>query len=474
MSTRTWFRIHSFTGVITGLLLFVICWSGTFAVISNELDWLVAPQVRVDPLGEQITPGAIKSAAEKAYPESSFSYLILPKNNRLPASVNLLLPDESYVEVLVNPYTAEVLNPPSGYDLAIFFRQFHTNLFGLEYKLGNYIVFSFGLILMTSLVSALFLYKRWWTRFFSWKRNRSGQSYWTQLHKLAGVWSLWFLTIIAITGAWYFFESLRLDLGDGKVNYVGETEFAIIQPAVPTSDPALPHLPLDSLVAKAKAIWPNFEIVEIAKGWYSESSESIYLAGHLDNPLVRERGVQMQFDPRTGEVLWKNAAGDLPAYWLWSNMADPLHFGNFGGLISKIIWFLFGLLLCGLILTGTYLHIKKLHQKNGWQRHGWRGTWWATGITIFILLATIPYGFESARWYGPVVDGVRQLPDLFIGVKLFIIAWTLLTLAMILAWVMMLWKAAKQSKSPGYKDSVGSASGVNVRPTSQSEKKQVY
>ncbi len=184
---------------------------------------------------------------------------------------------------------------------------------------------------------------------------------------------------------------------------------------------------------------------------YTEDEESISIQGHagslFSRSFIRERGNQINLDRRTGQVLLKSGTSDLTVFWVISNAVDPVHFGNFGGLISKIVWFVFGLIICGLILSGTYLHIKKLHKNNGWQRHGWKGTWWAIGITIFILIATIPYGFESARWYGPLVDGKKELPILYPGVTFFIISWSVFTFAIIAAWVWMLWKSTKKGVS---------------------------
>jgi hypothetical protein len=300
----------------------------------------------------------------------------------------------------------------------------------------------YGLVMFISFISAMFLYKRWWTKFFKFKSNKTGKAFWTQVHKLGGVWSLWFLLVIALTGSYYLYEKFQWDtgwLGPQKLNYVGGKEDGLLQVPNPQSDTTSEFLSLDTLVHVSKEKWPDLNIHSIYFSWPQEDKRSVSLQGHagslLSRSLIRERGNQINLDRRTGEVLLKSGTSELPTYWIISNAVDPLHFGNFGGLATKIIWFIFGLTLCGLILTGTYLHIKKLHKNNGWQRHGWKGTWWALGITVFILFAAIPYGFENVRWYGPKVDGEKQLPEVFIGVKIFLIAWSVLTMSIMGFWI---------------------------------------
>lgn len=437
--TVTWFRIHSFTGVIAGLMLFVICWSGTFAVISHELDWLAQPAMRVEPRGTSATWGEIQAAAQAAVPNAEVTYMEAPLHRRASAKVHMELPDGGYQLLPVDPYTAKVREGLSEYTLVRFFRNVHYNLFDVG-GFGFYLVTIFSLVIFVSLVSALCFLKRWWTRFFDLPRGKE-RAWWRSVHQSVGLWSLWFLAVIAVTGVWYLYEAAQHDLFEGPLNYVSEVPYGVKQVPLPETDPSLAKLSLDEVLAKAKQVWPQFQITTVAYGWYSSGEDVVYLQGRSGFSLVRGRASQMHLDPRTGEVLWRNSAGDLPPYWLLSNMADPLHFGNFGGLWSKAVWFIFGLALCVLILTGTYLHAKRL-AKDARGRHRWPGTMAAIVVTLLVLAATVPAGFHQVReHYGPTVDGVKQLPTLAPGVKAFIVGWVALTLAIIGWWVWLYWRA---------------------------------
>lgn len=432
--TRLWFRVHSFTGVITGLLLFVICWSGTFAVLSNEFDWLVTPEVRVESGGGPVQSwGLLAETVQAAYPGATIRGLSAPLYPASAAQVRVDLPAQRAVWVYVDPSTAEVQGARSYFNLQRFFRSFHYNLFLPE--VGLYLVSLFGVTMLVSLVAALVFYKRWWRRFFKLPRGR-GRAFWSETHKLAGLWSVWFLLVIGVTGVWYLFEAGRADFGDGKVSFAGSGDFAVHGIPAATSDPALPLLPLDALVQRAGELRPDLAIRHIFL-----TEDTAIFQGQAGYLLVRDRANQLHLDRRTGALLFDQTPQDYSLYWRWSDTADPLHFGDFGGLWSKGIWFVFGLLLSGLILTGTWLHAHRLAREAGNRaRHRWPGTAAALAVSLLVLAASVPFGLAEARGYGPTVGDGRQFPELAPGVAAVIAGWIALTLAILAAWVFLLWR----------------------------------
>ncbi|MDX1589812.1 MAG: PepSY-associated TM helix domain-containing protein [Oleiphilaceae bacterium] len=442
MRPRHWFRIHSFTGVITGLMLFLVCWSGTFAVLSQEIDWLVTPEARVSlsqPYqAEQAPWGDWAEAVERFAPDGEVLWLKQPLYSGFAANAVVNQPDQILRQLYIHPETAEIQGVYSYMDVQRFFRNFHMNLFGLG-GFGIYLVTALGITLLVSLTAALFFYKRWWRRFFSFKGG-TGRTLWSELHKLAGLWSLWLALIMGLTGTWYLIEIARLDVGDGKFSYVGTGQTAVHSIDPPEHGPEARPITLDAAVERARTLWPGFQVRQINP---ARNDNGIHrMEGQAGAVLVRDRGNQLYLDSHSGEVLYRKDAVELPLYWRWSHTADPLHFGDFGGLWSKAIWAVFGLILCGVILSGTWLHAHRLARSAGsHRRHHWPGTVAALLVTLLILAGTVISGFDQARnVYGPEVDGIQQLPELATGVRNVIIAWTALTLLIIAAWVALLWR----------------------------------
>jgi hypothetical protein len=83
--------------------------------------------------------------------------------------------------------------------------------------------------------------------------------------------------------------------------------------------------------------------------------DPVRVDGQTDAILVRDRASRVYLDPYSGRVLDTQRATHLSALQRWSDTADPLHFGTFGGLPTKLLWFVFGIVLSVGILAGPVL-----------------------------------------------------------------------------------------------------------------------
>ena len=46
LDRKFFFRIHSWIGIKLSILFFIVCFSGTMATLSHEMDWLFIPETR--------------------------------------------------------------------------------------------------------------------------------------------------------------------------------------------------------------------------------------------------------------------------------------------------------------------------------------------------------------------------------------------------------------------------------------------
>lgn len=431
VSNKTLFKIHSWLGLNTGLLLFVICFSGSIAVISNEIDWLLDPVLRVEGKDQPYAWEAMYRNLREKYPDAEITFLAQQKNSFTEVgdyfAANAYVPhqEKGTLKVHLDPYTGEILGENGFLDVQRFFRSYHTQLFaGIA---GDFIVMIFAFFLLISVLTGFLFYKNWFKNLFKLRLKKGLRVIVADSHRLAGVWSLLFALLIALTGIWY--------LGELVVSIAGKYE--VLAPPKPDKiRKELVHqlgdtpqwVSLDLVVQNAEKSISNYRVESLILPKHPD--EYIVTNGQDGNTLTRDRTNQVHINPYTGEVARVQKASDLTTLQVANQLIDPLHFGTFGGLAVKILWFIFGLVLSVSILAGTYIwylrNIKKLesklekanaHQaesktanksKRGLARYSKMGRsmiiW--NGITIFILVATaLITALLGFRFWGGYPEG---------------------------------------------------------------------
>ncbi len=384
ISKKTLFNIHGWLGINLGMLLFVICFSGTIATLSNEIDWLLDSSLRIEPKDAPYDWEAMYQNVKAAFPDSRITSVGEQKNpftevgDYFAATVFIRTPQGQTRKVHVNPYSGEILAHNSFFDIQRFFRNYHSFFF--DQKLGGTLIVTFFsfFLLLSSLTGFLF-YTAWLKNLFQLRWKKGLKVFFTDAHRQFGIWALLFTLIIAITGTFYFVEDILGITGKFKVLVPDPLE-KITQAEISSFGDNLEFLSLNTYAKNAVQAFPELRVEQIRIP--SKLTDHVYVDGQDGNPFTRDRANKVYLNPFSGEVVKIQKAADLNTIELVTDIVDPSHFGTFGGLTVKIIWFFFGLILSFSILTGTYIWYKKRthrlitkserikfhNPKNGWNK----------------------------------------------------------------------------------------------------------
>ena len=206
------FRIHAWLGLNLGLLLFLVCFTGTVAVFSHELDWLADPVVRVPPPEGEVPPFSWQAVADgvaRTYPTATPLRLFAPEGRTWAARAVVAHAPGDLRWVFVDPYSGEVTGQRSMFGLVSFLRIFHKQLYVVPSNLwihGVLIVGALGIVLVVSLLTGVLSHRRWWRSLFRLRAGRSVRLFWSDLHRMTGSWALVFAMVLGLTGTWYLAE----------------------------------------------------------------------------------------------------------------------------------------------------------------------------------------------------------------------------------------------------------------------------
>jgi uncharacterized iron-regulated membrane protein len=397
--------IHNWLGLKLFLILAVVLLSGTLAVYRYEIDQLIYPELRVTPGPALASLDDIVAAVQRTYPEAGIAAEIPTGVGADDLAIGILgvFPDRGLRLIWVDPYRAVVQGDTPLMTLGGFLARLHINFFAQD--LGLAIVCATAIVLAVSLITGLIAYRRFWRGFLRRPRFRTLRIAMVDLHKLVGLWSLWFLIVIALTGLWYFW----VQVGEPMLGFpqaverhsppdLSEAEMQALGPATPVK------VSLASALARARTQVPDFVSTYVS---LPEHHGAPYVFHGNRGEALAINATTIAVDPYSGAITDVVLASEAPLINRIGWMVNPLHYGDFGGLLSKTIWFLFGLALSSLAITGVVIFWCRVTAPIAGAAgvllrafHPWRGAMgWLKPLNWAVLVLAAYAAVATAQFY---------------------------------------------------------------------------
>ncbi|TYP92171.1 putative iron-regulated membrane protein [Fodinibius salinus] len=351
MNKQILLSIHKWFGLIAGIFILVMGVTGSIIVFDDEIDHFIHSETIEQPNSSKpVSLDKAYSSITNKHPNWDLRFTNIPKSANRAIEAEIRRPDSRRF-LYVHPVSGEILFDSNSQN------SFTHWMLKLHYSLhsgfwGELILFIAALMFIGSLITGFWFYRKAIGRVLTFKirpRFRNLQSTSSELHRTIGVWALLFNFITATTGALILFIIVSTHIkSDGPK---------------PMPNPPAVNTSIDNLLDKAQTSYPGFDPSYISMP--KQPNGNITLYGHMntDWPIHYRFSNYLKFNPQNGKEQQSFFIANQPVYMHLLSFIYPLHFGNWGGIIIKILYSLFGIAPAVLSITGFIIWQKRNRQK---------------------------------------------------------------------------------------------------------------
>lgn len=392
------YSTHAWIGIISGILLFIVTFSGIPALFEHEIEyWQYPAYGQLDEKNEFNLEKTIETT--KSVNFNYDNYFIQPPSNINNHIVLAHFPKDEEAELRYLSANNLQPIPPSPSELGHLLTHLHTDLH-LPNPWGRYLVGLAGMAMLLAIIAGIFIHVKWRKEFVMLRPKRSWRLLLTDQHKLLGLWSLPFTLILAFTGTilgllGLISPILALAAFNGDVE---KATIAVLGPKAEVHGEYTQVYPMNKLWNRLEIDLPDttIEFIQISglkttnqRDILVDTGGIIKFSGYHKDKLSNLETVT--YNLSTGEKIHTGSfIGKGPFQRIFAAVT-PLHYVLFGNAWLKLCYAIAALAACGLILSGNILW---LHRRGHGMEH------WLSKLTLGIcggLVVTTSCTFATSQ-----------------------------------------------------------------------------
>lgn len=360
---RLFKQLHIWLSMPLGIVMSITCLTGAMLIFEDEITRSAQSDIYyVAELGQR--PLSIDEIVSKLEPS-------LAEGQSIESITTFEDPERSYEVVLSAPdsksiyidqYSGEVLGTPKRIEAFRTIFRLHRWLMDSRPSdggvfWGKMIVGISTLMMVLVILTGVVI---WWPKSMKMWLTRSKVSlrqgwhrFWYDLHVVGGIYATLLILVMALTGLtwsfeWYrngFYRVFGCDAPAGKGVQRAKAKTVDVE-----GDAPVEYQYWQSVYDRLSKENPDAHKITISHGKATVSPSGV---------INKRASDSYTFDTATGEILTSELYRDRDNSRKMRGVIYSIHVGNFGGMLTKVLWFFAALLGAVLPLTGYYLWIKR-------------------------------------------------------------------------------------------------------------------